>query len=248
MSTYFNDFPKVFYNFGNEKVPVVFQDLTKYSDLVDTFRDEVSTYIEYEIRDGDRPDTLSQKLYGRPDYDWTFFMMNPLLKETGWPMTLNDLYERTVNDYFPNYIAKLDVDSDTDVAQFADLYPVGTRVLINSIEGIVVSKDLSVGEITISADSDIRQNVSMAYETPTTNSLTSNTTLTNVVYEYEGTHHYINEDEEWIDYFFSTDTTKIPVTNLEYMVSENEKSKKIRIIKKAYIEQIVGRVKELLSS
>lgn len=85
MSSYFREFPKVFYNFGDEKVPVLFQDLTKYSDLIETFKDEVSTYIEYEIRDGDRPDTLSQKLYGRPDYDWTFFLMNPLLKETGSP-------------------------------------------------------------------------------------------------------------------------------------------------------------------
>jgi len=248
MSSYFREFPKVFYNFGDEKVPVLFQDLTKYSDLIETFKDEVSTYIEYEIRDGDRPDTLSQKLYGRPDYDWTFFLMNPLLKETGWPMSLNNLYERVVGDYYPYYVAKLDVDSAGEVAQYADLYPVNTSVLINGIEGIVVAKDLEVGEIVISADSDIRQNISMSYSTPTTNPLTSNTPLTNVVYEYEGVHHYVNDSDLWIDFFFSTDTTKVPVTNLEYLINENEKSKRIRIIKKAYIEQFVGRIKELIAS
>ena len=35
---YFNDFPKIQYKFGNETDPVVFQDISIYSDVVDQIR------------------------------------------------------------------------------------------------------------------------------------------------------------------------------------------------------------------
>tara|TARA_R110002153_G_scaffold121401_5_gene266962 strand:+ start:2578 stop:3333 length:756 start_codon:yes stop_codon:yes gene_type:complete len=248
MSSYFDTFPKIFYLFGDEKVPVIFQKLTKYSDVIDRYKTNLSTYTEYEIRDGDRPDSLSQQLYGRPDYDWTFFLMNDRLREAGWPMTGTDVYKRTVTEYFKNYNALLDLDSAGELAQFADIYPVGQSVLVGSSSGVVVSKSLETGEITISSDTDsVRGNVSLSYDVPTTNPLTVNATLTNCVYEFEGTHHYVNDSAEIIDFFFSSDAPKLPVTNLEHVISENQKSKRIRIIKKDYIEQFVGRMSSLLS-
>ena len=65
MSKYFENFPKVFYLFGEEESPVLFQQLTRYVDLIDILRDTTGAYIEYEIRDGDRPDTLAHRLYGK---------------------------------------------------------------------------------------------------------------------------------------------------------------------------------------
>ena len=34
-------------------------------------------YETEEIIDGERPDLLSQRLYGTPDYHWTFLLLNP---------------------------------------------------------------------------------------------------------------------------------------------------------------------------
>ena len=107
MSNYFENFPKVLYLFGDEEEPVLFQKLTQYVELIDTIRDDQGAYIEYEIRDGDRPDTLSYKLYGKSEYDWTFFLMNERLRETGWPKDTKQLYEYAQNTLFPNYTAKL---------------------------------------------------------------------------------------------------------------------------------------------
>lgn len=247
MSTYFEKFPRVFYLFGDEKEPVLFQKLTKYSDLIDQFREQIGTYIEYEIRDGDRPDTVSNNLYGRPDYDWTIYLMNPRLRETGWPMTVNDVYNRAVADFYPNYVAKIDIDSAGTLAEYADIYPPGTAVTLGTKNGIVVSKDLGVGEITISSDSTPITETILAYKTPTSNPRTVLTSLTNTVYEYEGTHHYENDSDEWIDFFFSTEATKVPKTNLEYLIDQNTLNRTIRVIKGEYIEEFVGKIKYELS-
>lgn len=85
MSNYFKKFPKVLYLFGDEITPVAFQNLSKSSNYIKNISDEISTYIEYEIKDFERPDSLSQQLYGTSEYDWTFFMMNDPIMEQGWP-------------------------------------------------------------------------------------------------------------------------------------------------------------------
>jgi hypothetical protein len=247
MSNYFDKFPKVFYFFGDEKTPVQFQKVSKYVDLIDQFRDATGTYLNFEVRDGERPDALSYRLYGKSEYDWTFFLMNERLRETGWPLSTQEIYSTVAQQMFPNYTAILDISTGDSALQLAAFYPVGQQVLINGSKGLktatVVSKNLEVGEITISADSDITNSITMCY-TDSSNPVS----LTNTVLEYEGTHHYINDSDEWVDYYFSTDTTKVPITNLEYLVSENDESRVIRIIKKESIDSIVGRIKYLLEN
>lgn len=243
MSNYFENFPKVLYLFGNETEPVLFQQLTKYVDLIDVLKDTTGSYIEYEIRDGDRPDTLSYRFYGKSEYDWTFFLMNERLREQGWPKTLQQLYSYAQNTMFPNYTAKLSVtESDSaEVRNLADKYPVGQAVLVQGSDGIVVRKNLDLGEITISSDSDLTGKTAMTYANGT-NLLALGAT----VYEYQGTHHYENDSGAWLDFFYDLDPSKIPITNLEFLIRENDAAKKIRVIKKQYIEKVVGDFKRLL--
>lgn len=241
MSSYFENFPKVLYLFGDNEDAVLFQQLNKYTDVVDQNRDDVGTYIEYEIRDFERPDTLSSRLYQSPDYAWTFFIMNDNLREQGWPKTLQQVYDYAQNDLFPNYTAKLDISTADSAGQFADKYPVGQAVLVGTKTGTVIRKNLDVGEITISSDSDLTGQTTLTYNTGT-----NSVALTNTVYEYEGTHHYENDSAEWLDRFFTSETI-VPKTNLDYLVSENESAKRIRIIKKDQIESVVASWKRTIS-
>lgn len=249
MSSYFDKFPNTFYNFGNEKTPVAFQNIKKYSELIDTYRDNIGTYIEYEIRDGDRPDTVSQMLYGRPDYDWTFFLMNERLRETGWPLSISQVYERAVTDYFPNYTARLSITTGDSAANFADIYPVGQSVLVSGNEGVVVSKKLDVGEITISSSSNLTSSVNLSYsaaDQDPTKPLTMNAPVT-MVYEYEGYHHFVDTSGDRTDRYFPNGTI-VPVTNLEHLIDENQNSKRIRVIKKDLIRDVVGKYKKIISA
>lgn len=248
MSNYFENFPKVVYLFGDETQPVQFQKLTKYVDVIDTFRDDVAAYIEYEIRDGDRPDTLSYRLYERSTYDWTFFLMNERLRETGWPMSITQLQERAPIDFFPHYVARLSISTADSAAEFAGIYPIGTPVEVSGKKGVVVRKNLDVGEITISSDSDLTGGVTLAYQDPdTSDPLQVGASLTNTVYEYEGIHHYENDSAEWLDRWFDNLAFAVPKTNLDYLIDQNDESKRIRIIKKENIDTLVGELKRLLA-
>ena len=282
MSKYFTNFPTVPYLFGNEDQPVQFQKLSKYADTIDSFRELTSTYIEYEIRDFERPDTLAYSLYGKPEYEWTFFLMNERLREVGWPMATYELQLAAKNRYFKNYVAKLNVSTAEEMAAFANIYNVGqnvtfaetttsvknlttqlgpkiltqgnlkittqTTVTVAQLPGTVIHKDLDVGEITISMDNNqnpVGETV-LSYVDGT-----NPVTLSNTVYEYEGTHHYENTDGEWVNKFLDpSDVTlnAIPVTNLEYLTLQNDEARRIRIIKKDNIEAVVGEFKRLMEA
>jgi hypothetical protein len=51
-----------------------------YVDLLDIAKDDAAFYTYYDIQNGDRPDQVSQKLYGRSDLHWTFAIMNDFTK------------------------------------------------------------------------------------------------------------------------------------------------------------------------
>ena len=42
MSSYFENVPKIAYLFGDENVPVQFQNIANYSDLIDTYSDDAN--------------------------------------------------------------------------------------------------------------------------------------------------------------------------------------------------------------
>lgn len=252
MSNYFFKFPKIAYLFGNEDQPVEYQKLSKYSDVIDQLRERISTYTEYEIKDFERPDTLSHMMYGTSEYEWTFYLMNERLRETGWPLPLQDLYDAAQNDFYKHYTAKLDVDSAGAIAQYSNLYPVGQQVMVDGSEGTVIRKNLQVGEIVISSTDNITESTSLSYFTPIMDQpLTSNAPLRNTVYEYEGTHHYENDSGEWVNiYLDPVDDIvgAIPKTNLEFLVDENDASKRIRMIKKQDVEAVVAEFKRALET
>jgi|TARA_B110000908_G_C10265703_1_gene463681 hypothetical protein len=243
MSNYFKNFPKTLYKFGNNEDAVTFQKLSKYVDLIDTVRDDNGTYIEYEIKDFERPDTLSQRLYGKSNYDWTFFLMNERLRETGWPMPLQQLYEVVQTKTFPHYIVKMNTGVGTSdleraeyVSLFADKYPVGQEVIIGNAAGTVVSKNLSVGEITVSCDVDVTSTLYLSY--PDNTNIVS---VSSTVYQYEGTHHYTDSTGNEVDLYFDTiPGAKLPVSNLEYFIAQNDESKRIRVLKTQFADKVVG--------
>lgn len=245
MSSYFENFRKTLYLFGNEKTPVAIQDLSKYVNVIDQLADEISAYMTYEIRDFERPDTLSYRLYGTSEYDWTFFVMNDTLRERGWPLPLQEVYRVGTTELYKDWTCILDISTADSAAEFSTIYPKGQEVLLNGKRMIVKSKDLQVGEITLyspyySADSDFGGRTSLSYADGS-----NPIGLANTVQEYNGTYHYIDDSENPIDFYFSTSATKVPVTNLEHLVNENDELKTIRVIKKELISSVVGRFKTL---
>lgn len=99
---YFNKFPKVLFDVNNDGTFSVITDITKTVDINTFDEDSITYYTFQEIDDGERPDNLSYRLYGTPQYYWTFFVINDNLKaglSNSWPLNSHAFEEMMVKEY-----------------------------------------------------------------------------------------------------------------------------------------------------
>tara|TARA_R110002167_G_scaffold107729_2_gene275367 strand:- start:2526 stop:3575 length:1050 start_codon:yes stop_codon:yes gene_type:complete len=85
--SFFKQFPKETYSIETDGISTDIVDIFRYVDVVEKASQNVLAYKYVDAFDGERPDNLSQRLYGTPDYYWTFFLTNDFLKDglTAWP-------------------------------------------------------------------------------------------------------------------------------------------------------------------
>ena len=98
---FFNQFPKTQYSIENNAIQSVITDYFRYVDVIDRLAQNTYAYSAVDILDAERPDTLSYRLYGTPDYYWTFFITNDSLKDgiTAWPKGDSEIKNYIANQY-----------------------------------------------------------------------------------------------------------------------------------------------------
>ena len=79
--TYFTQFKKQEYNLGQSLSKNV-TNLSQYTAIVPELTDDASFYTYYTQQGDERYDTISNKLYGTPDYYWTIPLLNPEITNT----------------------------------------------------------------------------------------------------------------------------------------------------------------------
>lgn len=141
--SYFTNYPTVNYKFGNESTAVAVQDIGAYIDLIDRVKDDISFYQEYNLRDGDRPDQVSNDLYGSPDYHWTFYLLNDDIKERGWPLTRSRISDKAKEEY-PNIVL-------TTRANIAEQFLVGSNIegQASGVTGKILRRRPDMGQIIV---------------------------------------------------------------------------------------------------
>ena len=99
--SYFKRFPKSVYDFNREGVVNSTVDLFRQVRPVQNYVDDFTAYKFYPIKNGERPDIVSQKLYGSPNFYWTFFLVNDSLHDglSSWPLSQEDLHEYLTIEY-----------------------------------------------------------------------------------------------------------------------------------------------------
>lgn len=143
---FFRNFPRLNYKFGDEITTSLFQNLSVYVDLIDQIADDGSFYQTYTILDGDRPDVVSQKLYGSTDYYWTFYLLNESIRLQGWPLSVQELYENS-RIYYPNIVITTEADLSTK-------FKTGHTILQGTIldpaaKGVIVERNLNLGQLVV---------------------------------------------------------------------------------------------------
>ena len=115
-TTFFRKYPRIDYQIDGNGSVISLTDISRAVAINSmTLPDDVSAYTYYEIQNGERPDVVSHKLYGDVQYHWTFFILNPLLKDGyaySWPLPMAILSEM-IEDEYGKYsaISTIPVDS-----------------------------------------------------------------------------------------------------------------------------------------
>lgn len=234
---YFTKYPKIRYPFGGQSITSVIQDIGVYIDLIDRIKDDASYYKEYPIRAGDRPDTVSQALYGTPDYYWTFFLLNDDLKLRGWPLSDQAIAQKAKEEY-PNKVL-VTRENMTGRFQVGDII----RGLSSGAHGKIIRRRPDMGQVIVQPipnpdpgpnesataiilfeDDEDAESIKIVEDADGETVGAPSMRIDRVVDEYNAKHHYENADGDHVDIFprapyvqrFHIDATYSP-TNYYYI-------------------------------
>ena len=224
MSIFFQNFPTIQYDiYGNGKLYDVV-DISRAVRLKKNIKDDILLYTYYNIQDGERPDHVSQRLYGSQNFYWTFFMINDTLTNVyeDWPLSRAELDNKIAMKY-SGYVIKTTSNISNILSKGETL--VG---LVSGSTAVVTEKDPNLGLVRITNLNG------MFLDNEIVRGLDSNDIFTvgTVVQFALAPHHYENTSGDTVQ---RTSPGAIPITNTDYEISRNEEKAKIKVIRKEYI-------------
>ena len=140
--SFFTQFPKIQYDINANGIKTEITDIFRHVDVNEKFIDNITTYTWYEIKEGERPDVVSNRLYGSPDYYWTFFVLNESLKQglNTWPKSYRQ-FELMLEQYYSKYSVLVFIPRQYPVARKYE----NSFEMVNYFGGL----DLSTGNVKI---------------------------------------------------------------------------------------------------
>ena len=238
---YFDNFGIVSYRFGDNESPVLFNNLTAYVDVIDQIKENVAFYNKYTISAGERPDTLSYKLYGTPDYYWTFYMMNNHIRESGWPVDSYDMLSIAKSKY-PYRV----VTTNTNLT---GIFPVGQSVtgVTSTTTGTVIRRITDMGQLVIDTGEEPNTtnfgSTELIRYTDADGNIQSLTAIAESE-QYNAIHHYedangVHQDLTIYD-FGNPSSSWTAVTYRDRLERKNDELKEIIVLKSDVVNQVAG--------
>ena len=238
--SYFTNFPNILYKFGNNETETIFQDISAYVQIIDEIKDNINFYSTYTILEGERPDQLSQKLYGTPSMYWTFFLMNDNIRQLGWPLTQSQIQE-LVAKQFPKKVI-------TTVADLTGIFKSGQTItgLGSGATGTIISRRLDFGQLVINTTGTF---IAGELITSTVGTTTQSVLLSKgSTVQYETIHHWEDSDGDYVDIDPSVGTSAIytPITFYDKYVADNDLLRTIKTIKPIAVNSVYRAFNESL--
>ena len=239
---YFKNFGFAEYRFGNNTDIDLVQNITKYVDLIDQIRNNISFTENYNILSGDRPDVVSHKLYGTMDYYWTFYLMNEHVRLSGWPLNNDEILDQLKSKY-PNRVL-------TTTSEIGALFPVGQVVegATSGTTGTIIKRNLDLGQLIIKTTNGTKFTSGEQLRYTDINGVFQVLTTTSETEQYNAVHHYENTSGVQVDVDPHNLNTSglIPITFRERMEAKNDSLKQIITIRPESIDTVVSEFNRML--
>ena len=244
---YFSNFAQVEYDFDGNGVNKTIKNIAQYSTILSKNLDDAAFYSYYNIQDGDRPDNVSQSLYGSPEYYWIFFILNDGLQNywKDWPKSSEALRNYVEQEYIG-----LAAIFESDITSFGKFVVGGTvSGSLSNATGKIKAIFPTLCYIQIEQDKTSPANFRTAGESITLTA--SNSTLTadiarvgntiactSIVKAAYGPDHHI--DDGTLERTRKRTAGTTPVTHFEEENKSNLLKSKIKVIKPAHIGKVVS--------
>lgn len=215
----------------------VLKNLTSKAKVSDALLSNAGFYQTVEIIDGERPDLLSQRLYGTSEYHWTFLLLNPQIKNIwdDWPMSATQLLEYCKNKY--QYLA-----ADTDDS-LVDKFTVGETVTggVSGAKGVVKEIHVNLGYVTIELTSGTFTETGETIQGATSGSSASCNFIKSQAY---APHHHIDSSGNWVKRASSGTTA---YSYIDYESAVTEQNRNIKVIKPLNITTVANQFVKVMS-
>ena len=110
MSAYFKYFPKVEYDVQKTSNLDVATNILKRFSIKASSVNNTAVFYDYNIVEGDRPDSVANKLYGDPDLAWVILFFNRSINPLfDWPLTSEQFQRYIIEKYGSLSLAKTTV-------------------------------------------------------------------------------------------------------------------------------------------
>jgi len=126
---YFNNFSSFLYpfNINNKTEYKLVTDVTQNVRIRKEILANVTLYDEYDIRDGETPEIIAEKIYGSPDYHWVVMLCNEAYDYINdFPLSQYELDQHVTNtygagnEYLPHHYVDVNGNiTDTGVSKLA---------------------------------------------------------------------------------------------------------------------------------
>jgi len=100
MAVYFDGFPKIEYDVNKDGSRSVVVDILKRFTPLSAVLKRGKIYFDYDVKDGEKPEDVAYKIYGKVDYHWIIMMFNERLDPYfQWPLDYDQFGEYLVGKY-----------------------------------------------------------------------------------------------------------------------------------------------------
>lgn len=250
---YFENFPKIFYDFPNDLSSTDLQILTDITANVRIRKqvlENITIYDEYDIQEGETPEIIAEKVYGNPELHWVIMLANQRYDYLeDFPMTSYELHQLCVEKYGTDHLDDIHHYEQNGII----VEGVGVLKLPNTptdllenikrhdfIQGLngrcrVESIDAVDKKLVVLLDYGTFKSGDLVTLFGVRTDSVSGQTLYSAIKNFNVPTSGFLLNENYV-----------AVTNYEFEVRENEKKRRIKLISRSLIDQIIREFKELI--